>query len=112
FRSEKTYLTYEKYKLTDGVTTALQMHGGAPDAGTFHRHFGALPHLVNYGVSTKVMTLRNTVPSPAERLRRIERSLDAGALGVSHSLEYQRQTTYDELVAYARLARRYDRPMV
>lgn len=108
----RTYLTYERYKLTDGVTTALQMHGGASDAGEFHRHFGALPHFVNFGVSTKVMNLRNAHPTHAARLRAIERSLDGGALGVSHSLEYQRQTTYDEVVDYARVARRYDRPMV
>ena len=109
---KRTYFTYERFKLTDGVTTALQMHGGASDAGEFHAHFGELPHFVNFGVSTKVMNLRHAHPTHAGRLRAIERSLDGGALGVSHSLEYQRQTTYAEVVDYARVARRYDRPMV
>ncbi|HLG06664.1 MAG TPA: amidohydrolase family protein, partial [Gemmatimonadales bacterium] len=39
----------------------------------------------------------------------IERNLDSGALGVSHSVEYQPATTYRELLEYARLAGRYDR---
>lgn len=111
-KPEKSYLTYEKYKLTDGVSTALQMHGGAAGAGAFRRHFDPLPHYVNFGVSTKVMTLRNKYHDRATRLRKIEASLEEGALGVSHSPEYQPDTSFAELLDYARLARRYERPLV
>lgn len=111
-KPEKTYLTYEKYKLTDGVSTALQMHGGTADVGAFRRHFDRLPHYVNFGASTKVMTLRSRYRDRATRLRKIETALEEGALGVSHSPEYQPDTTFAELLDYARLAKRVDRPLV
>jgi N-acyl-D-aspartate/D-glutamate deacylase len=111
-KPEKTCLTYEKYKLTDGVSTALQMHGGAGNVAAYRRHFDPLPHHVNFGTSTKVMIIRNKYHDRATRLRKIEQSLDAGALGVSHSPEYQPDTTFDELVDYGRIAKRYERPLV
>lgn len=111
-RPEKTYLTYEKYKLTDGVSTALQMHGGTADVRAFRRHFDSLSHYVNFGTSTKVMTIRDRYRDRATRLRRIESALDDGALGVSHSPEYQPDTTFAELLDYAWLAKRVDRPLI
>jgi len=108
---ERTYRVFEKYKLGDGVTTALQMHGGATDAGEFYSQFGKLPHYTNYGVSTKVMNIRIKYNRLDDRIKAIERSLDGGALGVSHSPEYQSDTTWDELLAYAKIAKKYDRPM-
>ena len=41
--------------------------------------------------------------------RVIEKNLDDGALGVSHSLEYQ-PAPYAELLDYAKLAKKYERP--
>ena len=108
---EHTYRIFEKYKAGDGVTTALQMHGGATDAGAFYTCFGALPHYVNYGVSTKVMNIRTQYNRLDDRIKAVEHSLDSGALGVSHSPEYQPDTTYDELLAYAKIAKKYDRPL-
>jgi N-acyl-D-aspartate/D-glutamate deacylase len=105
-----TFPTFEKYKVSDGVTTALQMHGGSADCAAYHRQLGALPHLINYGVSTFVMIIRNRAGSVAERHRQIEKNLDEGALGVSHSLEYQ-PTPYAEVLEYARLAKKYERPL-
>src|SRR5262249_1069741 len=40
---ESTYSIFEKYKVSDGVTTALQMHGGSVDCGAYYRHFARLP---------------------------------------------------------------------
>ncbi len=105
---EKTYLIFEKYKLTDGCTTPLQMHGGSDESGQFYKLFGTKPHYTNYGVSTMVMTIRNKYPSIAVRLKKVEQNLDEGALGVSHSIEYQ-PTEYSELLAYAKLAAKYKR---
>ena len=102
---------YEKYKLADGVTTALQLHGGSSACAEFYTQSARLAHLTNYGVSTFVMRIRGTVASLPERLRTVERNLAEGALGVSHSLEYQ-PAPFGELLQYARLARRYDRPLV
>ncbi len=107
---ESTYNTFEKYKVSDGVTTALQMHGGSPNAGWYYQRFSRLPHLINFGVSTFVMQVRGMAGSVAARTKLVEKNLDEGALGVSHSLEYQ-PTPYSELLEYARLAKKYDRPM-
>jgi len=105
----RTTPIFEKYKLTDGVTTALQMHGGSPDCAGYYAQAAGFPHYVNYGVSTFVLGIRIRVRGFAERLRAVERNLDCGALGVSHSIEYQ-PAPYAELLEYAKLARRYDRP--
>ncbi|HXS01101.1 MAG TPA: amidohydrolase family protein [Pyrinomonadaceae bacterium] len=103
---ESTYQIFEKYKVSDGVTTALQMHGGSPDCGAYYRQFSNRPHSINFGVSTFVMALR--ARSGARRL--IEKNLEEGALGVSHSLEYQ-PAPYAEMLEYAKLAKKYERPM-
>ncbi|GIV43197.1 MAG: D-aminoacylase [Bacteroidia bacterium] len=105
---DKTYWIFEKYKLTDGCTTPLQMHGGSDECGIFYKNFALKPHYTNYGVSTMVMTIRNKYPSLAVRLKKVEQNLDEGALGVSHSIEYQ-PTEYSELLAYAKLAAKYQR---
>jgi len=107
---DSTFDTFEKYKITDGVTTALQMHGGSPDCGSYYQRFSRKQHLINFGVSTFVMMIRGQASSLAERKRLVEKNLDDGALGVSHSLEYQ-PTPYEEVLEYAKLARKYDRPL-
>ena len=103
---ETTYSIFEKYKVSDGVTTALQMHGGSADCGAYYRHFSRRPHAINYGVSTFVMAIR----ARGGARRAIEKNLDEGALGVSHSLEYQ-PAPYAEILEYAKLATKYDRPL-
>lgn len=106
-----TFPVFEKYKVADGVTTALQMHGGSGDCRGYYAVMGAVPHRIHYGVSTFVMAIRTRFRSLAERRKQVEKNLDEGALGVSHSLEYQ-PAPLGELLAYATLARRYDRPLV
>ena len=103
---ESTYQIFEKYKVSDGVTTALQMHGGSPDCGAYYHQFSNRPHSINFGVSTFVMAIRARFG--ARRL--IEKNLEEGALGVSHSLEYQ-PAPYAEMLEYAKLAKKYERPM-
>ncbi|HWA34481.1 MAG TPA: hypothetical protein VG737_10150 [Cyclobacteriaceae bacterium] len=105
-----TYKIVERYKVTDGVTTALQMHGGSARTAEHYKAFGALPHYINFGVSTAVMQVRYSFSSPAERRKRVEQCLEEGALGVSHSIEYQ-PTLYEETLEYAKLAKKYSRPM-
>src|SRR5689334_10529009 len=75
-----TYDTFEKYKITDGVTTALQMHGGSADCGAYYQQFAKLPHLINFGVSTFVMVIRGQAGNIETRKRLIEKNLDEGAL--------------------------------
>jgi len=99
----------ERYKVTDGVTTALSMHGGSSNAGRYYQSMAKSQHWVNYGVSTFATEIRSQTGNPAERLRRIEACLDAGALGVSYAVEYA-PLAYSELLEYAKLAKKYDRP--
>ena len=106
---EQTYRIFEKFKVTDGVTTALQMHGGSEKVKWYYDYFGQRPHFINYGVSVFVMRIRYAYPNVKDRLRLVEENLQAGALGVSHSIEYQ-PTPYEEVLSYARLAKKYDRP--
>lgn len=106
----RTYGIVEKFKVSDGVTTALQMHGGSAKIAEHYRTFGAMPHYVNYGVSTAVMRVRYAVTALTERMRKVEQCLKEGALGVSHSIEYQ-PTPYNEVLGYAKLAKKYDRPL-
>lgn len=105
---EKTYTIFEKFKVSDGVTTALQMHGGSPDTAAYYRTFGPKPHAINFGVSTSIMRIRYASSTLSERKRRVEKCLDEGALGVSHSIEYM-PTPYEEVLEYAKLAKQYDR---
>jgi N-acyl-D-aspartate/D-glutamate deacylase len=107
---EVTYPIYERYKVSDGVATALQMHGGSANCGEYYRTFSKRPHLINFGVSTFVMAIRARTGSVETRKRQIEDNLEQGALGVSHSLEYQ-PTPYGEVLEYAKLAKKYDRPL-
>ncbi len=106
----KTFRIFEKYKVSDGVTTALQMHGGSADCADYYARASNLAHSINYGVSTFVIVIRSRAAGLRERLRLVEQNLDAGALGVSHSLEYQ-PTPFDEVLQYAKVAKRYDRPL-
>ena len=105
----RTFPIFERYKLGDGVTTALQMHGGSAACAGYYAELNAAPHRINWGASTSVMRVRGRVQDPAARRALVERNLAEGALGVSHSLEYQ-PTPYAETLAYARLAAQYGRP--
>lgn len=107
---ERTYTIVEQYKITDGVTTALQMHGGSGNTASYYHTFGSKPHAVNYGVSTAVMRVRYSASTLAARKKKVEQCLQEGSLGVSHSIEYQ-PTPYGEVLEYAKLAARYDRPL-
>jgi N-acyl-D-aspartate/D-glutamate deacylase len=57
------------------------------------------------------MLIRKLYRDWSDRYLQVERCLDEGALGVSHSIDYQSDTSWDELLGYARLARKYDRPL-
>lgn len=107
---QQTYLIVEKYKITDGVTTALQMHGGQHNIKGYYDTFEQKSHYINYGVSTKVMNIRNQYHTLKERYKKVEQCLEEGALGVSHSIEYQ-PTPFEEVLEYAKIAKKYNRTL-
>lgn len=107
---ESTYKIFESYKVTDGVTTALQLHGGHHKADYYYPYFEKKPHYINYGVSTKIMSIRGIYGSIPSRIAAVEKNLKSGALAVSHSIEYQ-PTDYPEVLEYAKIAKKYERPL-
>ncbi|MEZ4922569.1 MAG: twin-arginine translocation signal domain-containing protein [Crocinitomicaceae bacterium] len=107
---ESTYQIFESYKVSDGVTSALQLHGGHDKAITYYREFEKKPHYINWGVSTKVMNIRRNEKSVISRLKVIEKNLAYGAIAISHSIEYQ-PTPYSELLEYGKLAYQFQRPL-
>lgn len=107
---ESTYRIFESYKVTDGVTTALQLHGGHHKASYYYPYFERRSHYINYGVSTKVMNVRRAYNSISSRVAAVERNLKNGAIAVSHSIEYQ-PTPYSEILEYAKVAKKYKRPL-
>ncbi len=108
-------------KLTDGVTTNLAMHGAAADVGAWYAGLERSRWPVNYGgsfsdpaarVQLSISRYRAATPEQLERLRALAvRSLEAGALGVSMSLEYTPGATEEEVLMLARLAAQYHAPM-
>ncbi len=82
------------------------MHGGHHKADWYYSTFGEKPHYINYGISTKVMNIRRENNMLRDRYKAVEKNLNEGALGVSHSIEYQ-PTPYSELLEYAKLAKKY-----
>lgn len=107
---ESTYKIFESYKVTDGVTTALQLHGGHHKASYYYPFMEKRPHYINYGVSTKVMNVRRAYRSISSRIAAVERNLQNGALAVSHSIEYQ-PTPFSEMLEYGKVAAKYKRPL-
>jgi hypothetical protein len=109
------------YKLADGVTTNLAMHGAAWDVGAWYRGLGRSRWPVNYGgafsdpsarVHLGISPYRAATP---EQLRRLvamaESSMKEGALGVAMSPEYTPGMDEDEVLAMAAVGARYRAPV-
>ncbi len=111
-----------RYKLTDGVTTNLALHGGVERPEAHFRQMEALGPPVHYGVGFFAAAARvsigldrfdtATVAQARELARRAERALEEGALTVSFSLEYFPGTRAREVEAILEVARRYEVPAV
>ena len=112
------------YKLADGVTTNLAMHG-APGTGgdmkAWYRiyerqrppvHFGGA---FLYGAARSKLNVGTYRPASAAQLAiltaRAEQALQDGALGISMSLEYVPGISQDEVEAMMRLAQRNHVPV-
>lgn len=107
-------------KLADGVTTNLAMHGGASDPDSWYaRHQRARPPLhfgasFFYGEARLRLGIGNyraaTPEQIAQLVEQARRALDAGALGVSMSLEYMPGISEDEVRAMMQVAAEYGAP--
>jgi N-acyl-D-aspartate/D-glutamate deacylase len=113
-----------RYKIADGVTTNLAMHG-APgtggDMGAWYRLFERRRPMVNFGGSFLYNLARMKLkvdifhPASAAQLATLtaqaEKAMEDGALGISMSLEYAPGITDDEVEAMMRVAHRNHVPV-
>ncbi len=108
------------YKVADGVTTNLAMHGGAIEPLKWYKRFaGRTP--VNFGagffynsarLSIGVGPYRSATTKEIERLvSKAEKALDQGALGLGMSLEYAPGTSKDEVETMMIVAKRFNVPI-
>jgi len=102
------------FKIADGVTTNLAMHGGAVDVPAWYAAFEKKRPPVNFGAgffyNRARLSLGISQYTPAskvqmEKLRAMaEKALSNGALGIGMSLEYAPGTSYDEVLSMAAVA--------
>lgn len=98
------------FKIRDGVTTVVGMHGGPVDTDGWYAAFEAEGgSLHNYGIAVGDRTIRAAAgvtdryapatPEQRERMREIARaSIEAGALGVGFGINYAPGMSYEEVV--------------
>jgi N-acyl-D-aspartate/D-glutamate deacylase len=109
------------YKIADGVTTNLGMHGLGVDAAewfTYWEKVGSPAHFggafsYNFARSREAYGIyRPATPGQIERLTALaEKGLNDGWIGIDMSLEYMPGTSYAEVQAMAKLAARYGVPL-
>ncbi len=109
------------YKVSDGVTTNLAMHGGAADITAWYKRFSAIRPPVNFGAAFFYLEARHSL---GIRIRRAatereieklsamaEKALNEGALGIGISLEYAPGISAQEVEAMMRVAKRFEAPV-
>lgn len=109
------------YKLADGVTTNLAMHGAVWNVGAWYRWLGRTGWPVNYGGAFSDPSARVRLgispyrAATAGELRRMvamaDSSMKAGALGVAMSPEYTPGMDEGEVLAMAAVGARYRAPV-
>jgi N-acyl-D-aspartate/D-glutamate deacylase len=111
----------QRFKVMDGVTTVVSMHGGPVDIDGWYRAFDSDGSLVNYGTAVGHTDIREAAgvadgyrpasPEEITRMREIAaRSIDAGAVGVGFGINYVPGSSYEEIVAMFDVAARHGVP--
>ena len=108
-------------KISDGVTTALAMHGGAANPDRWYANYARQRPPLNFGASFFHTEARNQLGlgryqrATPDQIRQLtamtERALRGGALGVSISPEYVPGTAGEEILPLMRLAHQYEVPV-
>ena len=111
----------QRYKVMDGVTTVLGMHGGPVDVADWFDALGEAGALVNYGMTVGHDALRQAVGAtdayaPADRgqLREMRRlageAIRGGAVGVGFGINYVPGSSYEEVMAMFEVAAEHGVP--
>lgn len=109
------------YKIQDGVTTNLGMHGLAWDAASWFAQWEKNRPPTHFGGAFSILRARERLglgayqkATPAQRqllVEMFEQSLHDGFIGIDISLEYAPGITYEDIVALAQVAAKYDVPV-
>ncbi len=111
----------QRYKIKDGVTTVVSMHGGPVDVAGWYAAFDADGALLNYGTAVGHPDVREAAGvtdlyRPASRAEREEmrrvaaRALEAGAVGIGFGINYTPGASYEEIVDLFAVSAAYDAP--
>ncbi|MBE9528476.1 MAG: amidohydrolase family protein, partial [Proteobacteria bacterium] len=102
------------YKIADGVTTNLAMHGGAKYPRSWYSRYTKARPPVNFGagyfynsarLGLGIGPYKKATPAQIEQLTEKARAgLRAGALGIGMSIEYAPAMSYAEITAMGRVA--------
>ncbi len=107
--------TASLYKVADGVTTALSLHGGASRFGRWKKLQEMRRPMVNYGATMSHSLMRGII-GPTDRYaaaepdqirwmeKRARQGIKQGAIGIAFSLEYLPGTSTDEVHALGEIA--------
>lgn len=111
----------QRFKIKDGVTTVISMHGGPVDIDGWYRSFQKNGALVNYGTAVGHPDIREAAGQgdpylPAseaglEEMRSLASgSIQAGALGIGFGINYVPGSSYQEIVAMFDVAAKHGVP--
>ena len=109
------------FKVTDGVTSIVSMHGGPVDVKKWYGEIEEQGSYIHYGTTVGHASLRRAVgiedrntPATVEQLatmiRLAEKAIDAGALGIGFGVQYVPGATREEVLRLFELAVRKDVP--
>jgi dihydroorotase len=104
-----------KFKIGDGVTTVLGMHGGPIDVTGYGLQHGAVEPLVNYAATVSHSELREEVgatdryapatPEQIEAMRPLAvEAIREGAVGIGFGINYTPGASYEEIFALFEVA--------
>lgn len=99
----------QRYKVKDGVTTVISMHGGPVDVDGWYRSFDSDGSLVNYGTTVGHPDVRAAAgltdlyaPASLDQRRAMKRiaaeAIEAGAVGIGFGINYTPGASYEEVV--------------
>ena len=111
----------QEYKVKDGVTTVVSMHGGPVDIAGWYGGYDAYGSLVNYGTTVghpeireaagAIDLYRAATDEQREIMRDIAaRAIDEGAVGIGFGINYTPGASYEEIVDMFDVAARHDVP--
>jgi dihydroorotase len=104
-----------EFKIGDGVTTVLGMHGGPIDVAEYSRRHAAVGPLVNFGATVSHAELREAVgamdryapatPEQIEAMRPLAiQAIRDGAVGIGFGINYTPGASYEEIFALFEVA--------